>query len=258
MLTSSLFDTAASDTATFSPPVLAPLGLPLPASRSAHEQCRDAQAAMVEREPVSRDEGALAEVLRHPGIWRRNAAPAGTIDAQPTGLAELDALLPGGGWPRGALSEILIEQDGLGECTLLLPALAALTQARRRVALIAPPYVPYAPALAAAGVDLAQLVHIDASGTDTHWTAEQCLRAGCCGAVLNWLPQADYRQLRRLQLAAETGAAIGFVFRPIGAASQASPAALRLRVTADAQGPRIEILKCRGRLGGTAQTRLLA
>ena len=56
MLTSSLFDTAASDTATFSPPVLAPLGLPLPASRSAHEQRRDAQVAMVEREPVSRDE----------------------------------------------------------------------------------------------------------------------------------------------------------------------------------------------------------
>jgi len=258
MLTSSLFDIAAADTTPFSPPVLAPVGLTLPASKSGQEQPRNAQPAISERHPSSRDEGALADVLRHPGIWRRSASPAGTIDAQPTGLAELDALLPGGGWPRGALSEILIEQDGLGECSLLLPALAALTQARRRVALIAPPYVPYAPALAAAGVDLAQLVHIDASGTDTHWTAEQCLRAGCCGAVLNWLPQADYRQLRRLQLAAETGAAIGFVFRPLAAASQASPAALRLRVTADAQGPRIEILKCRGRLGSVAQTRLLA
>jgi hypothetical protein len=200
-----------------------------------------------------RDDAALADVLRHPGIWRRGTQPALATDTQPTGLTELDALLPGGGWPRGALSEILIEQDGIGECSLVLPALAALTQARKRVALVAPPYIPYAPALAAAGIDLAQLVHIDTSAADTHWTAEQCLRAGCCGAVLNWLPNADYRQLRRLQLAAETGAAIGFVFRPLGAASQSSPAALRLQVTTSGNGPRIEILKCRGRLGGSPQ-----
>ncbi len=206
-----------------------------------------------------RDDAALAEVLRHPGIWRRGASTVSAVDAQPTGLAELDALLPGGGWPRGALTEILIEADGIGECSLLLPALAALTQARKRVALIAPPYIPYSPALVAAGIDLAQLVHIDANAADTHWTAEQCLRAGCCGAVLNWLPTADYQQLRRLQLAAETGAAIGFVFRPLGAASQTSPAALRLKVTASETGPRIEILKCRGRLGnGSSAIRLRA
>ena len=102
--------------------------------------------------------------------------------------------------------------------------------------------------------DLAQVVHIDADAGDTHWTAEQCLRAGCCGAVLNWLPRADYRQLRRLQLAAETGGAIGFVFRPLAAAAEASPAALRLRITMAADGaPRIDILKCRGRLGDRAQ-----
>jgi len=207
-----------------------------------------------------RDEAALAGVLRHPGVWRRGAAAAASVDAQPTGLAELDALLPGGGWPRGAVSEILLEHDGLGECRLLLPALAALTQARQRVALIAPPYVPYAPALAEAGVDLAQLVHIDAQAADTHWTAEQCLRAGCCGAVLNWLPEVDYRRLRRLQLAAESGGALCFVFRPAAAAREASPAALRLRVAAaDGGGTRIELLKCRGRLGvATPRVRLRA
>lgn len=198
----------------------------------------------------ARETGALTEVLRHPGIWRRSGATAPAVDAQPTGLAELDALLPGGGWPRGALSEILIEHDGIGECGLLLPALAALTQARRRVVLVAPPYLPYAPALAAAGVDLAQLVQIEAGAADTHWTAEQCLRAGCCGAVLNWLPRADYQQLRRLQLAAETGAALGFVFRPLAAARETSPAALRLKVTCGDGESRIEILKCRGQFGG--------
>jgi hypothetical protein len=246
MLTSTSFDAAASASETIAY-VQAPAAMP-PLRTTASGNAR-----------APRDDAALADVLRHPGIWRRGTKPVATGNAQPTGLAELDALLPGGGWPRGALSEILIEQDGIGECSLLLPALAALTQARKRIVLVAPPYVPYAPALAAAGVDLAQLVHIDAKAADTHWTAEQCLRAGCCGAVLNWLPKADYQQLRRLQLAAETGAAIGFVFRPPGASSQASPAALRIKISASANGPRIDILKCRGRLGdGTAAIRLRA
>lgn len=78
----------------------------------------------------------LAEVLKHPGIWRRGSRPA--LDADPTGIPELDARLPGGGWPRGALVEILIAEDGIGECSLLLPALAALTRARRRVVLVGP------------------------------------------------------------------------------------------------------------------------
>ena len=216
-----------------------------------------AAAAMAMPASARNDPAALADVLRHPGIWRRGSAPRSTIDTLSTGFTELDAELAGGGWPRGALTEILIDADGLGECSLLLPALATLTQARRRVALIAPPYLPFAPALAAAGIDLDQLVHIDAAIADTHWTAEQCLRAGCCGAVLNWLPRADYRQLRRLQLAAETGAAIGFVFRPLAAASEASPAALRLCVRAGSDGVDIDIIKCRGRVGA-ARTRLRA
>ncbi len=199
--------------------------------------------------PARRDETALADVLRHPGIWRRGSTKAPRSDTLSTGLADLDALLPGGGWPRGALIEILLAEDGLGECSLLLPALATLTQARKRVVLVAPPYIPYAPALTAAGVDLTQLVHIDATASDTHWTAEQCLRAGCCGAVLNWLPRSDYRQLRRLQLAAETGGTFGFVFRPLSAAHEASPAALRLRLEPGETQPRLEILKCRGRFG---------
>lgn len=199
-----------------------------------------------------RDEAALAGVLQHPGVWRRRSSNATTIDAQPSGLAALDALLPGGGWPRGALCEFLVEHDGIGECALVLPALAALTQARRRVALITPPYLPYAPALAAAGVDLQQVVQIDAGTPDTHWSIEQCLRSGCCGAVLGWLPRVDYRELRRLQLAAESGGTIGFMFRPLAAANEASPSALRLRITAAQGEPRIELLKCRGRVGSAA------
>lgn len=193
----------------------------------------------------------LAEVLRHPGIWRRGSRPS--LDTEATGIPELDAHLPGGGWPRGALVEILTTEDGVGECSLLLPALAAFTRARRRVVLVGPPYLPYAPALAAAGVDLSQLVEIDAEAGDQHWSAEQCLRAGCCAAVLAWLPRADYRQLRRLQLAASSGNCTGFLFRPASAAAEASPAALRLAVRREGEGEgegiTIEILKCRGQAG---------
>jgi hypothetical protein len=205
-----------------------------------------------------RNDEALAAVLRHPGIWRRGASSRPKIDAEPTGNASLDAQLPGGGWPRGALSEILIGHDGIGECSLLLPALASLTQAGRRIVFVAPPYIPYPPALAAAGIDLAHVVHIDAADADTHWTAEQCLRAGCCGAVLSWMPRTDYQKLRRLQLAAETGAAIGFVFRPLAAARETSPAALRVQVSGSESGPRLEILKCRGRVGENSQAALLS
>jgi len=213
------------------------------------------QAPPLARRPARtpREEAALAEVLRHPGIWRRGTAARASVDAQPTGLAGLDARLPGGGWPRGALCEILIEHDGIGECSLLLPALAALTQAKQRIVFVAPPYIPYPPALAAAGIDLSHVVHIDACAADTHWTAEQCLRAGCCGAVLSWMPTTDYRQLRRLQLAAETGAAIGFVFRPLAAARETSPAALRVQVTMAHGLPKIDIVKCRVNVGETTQ-----
>lgn len=188
----------------------------------------------------------LREILDHPGIWRGGAQPASSIRTQPSGNASLDALLPGGGWPIGALIEILVENDGLGELGLVIPALAALTRMRRRIAMIAPPYIPYPPALVAAGIDLDHLVQIDAGVADSHWSAEQCLRAGCCAAVLHWLPDADYRQLRRLQLAAETGGALAFLFRPLRVMNQSSPAALRLKISHSETGSCIEVLKCRG------------
>jgi hypothetical protein len=190
----------------------------------------------------------LDGVLKHPGVWRRSASAQHHVRALPTGLAELDALLPGGGWPCGALSEILFAHDGLGELALLMPALAELTRRRQRVIFVVPPYIPYAPALSAHGLDLRYVVQIQSTATEGAWSAEQCLRSGSCGAVLSWLPEADYTQLRRLQLAAESGDALAFLFRPARAAGKTSPAALRLQLHANAEQVEIEILKCRGNL----------
>src|SRR6185295_7940581 len=100
------------------------------------------------------------------------------------------AELPGGGWPAGGLTELLVPTKGIGELGLLMPALARLTCAGKRVVWLAPPYLPYAPALAAAGIDLPHLALVRAAGRrDALWAAEQALRAGSCHALLAWLPR---------------------------------------------------------------------
>src|SRR3954467_3351666 len=91
---------------------------------------------------------SLDAVLNHPAIWRGREC-ARVAPALSTGFAELDAHLPGGGWPTGAMIEVYFERSGVGEVELTIPAAAHLTQAGRWVSLIAPLHVPYAPALAA-------------------------------------------------------------------------------------------------------------
>ncbi len=207
----------------------------------------------VSAEPLSPQ---LQTVLQHPGVWRHSPSAAHHVRAQSTGFAELDEALPGNGWPLGALTEILFDFDGVGELALVMPALAQLTQRRQRIVFVAPPHIPYAPALAAHGIDLRYAVQIDATATQGAWSTEQCLRSGACGAVLSWHDDADYTQLRRLQLAAESGDALSFLFRPAGSAAKPSPAALRLRLNAEESQSTIEILKCRGNLDRQRTTRL--
>lgn len=190
---------------------------------------------------------SLESVLQHPGVWRGRQRAQTAEAALPTGFAALDELLPGGGWPRGALTELLIRRQGIGELRLLTPALARLSQEDGWLAWVAPPYVPYAAALAAAGIDLARLlVAKPATPDDAWWTAEQALRSGACGALLAWLRAADERRMRRLQLAAETGRAWGVLFRHARAAQDRSPAALRLLLEPAGDGLAVHVLKRRG------------
>ena len=94
---------------------------------------------------------ALVEVLARGDVWRGDTLARLPEDAVPSGHAELDAELPGGGWPRGNLTEILVDRGGLGEMSLLLPALSRLSAAGGWLALVAPPWLPHAPAWATAG-----------------------------------------------------------------------------------------------------------
>lgn len=188
---------------------------------------------------------ALESLLAGRQVWRSGRVPAAPAEGVPSGLAALDEALPWRGWPVGALTELLLPADGIGELALLWPALARLSRAGGQVVLVAPPYMPYPPAWVAAGVRLDALQLVDADQSGALWAAEQCLRSGACAAVLCWPRTGDDRALRRLQVAAETGRANGFVFRPARMACNPSPAALRIALEPGTPS-RLRVVKCRG------------
>jgi hypothetical protein len=194
---------------------------------------------------------ALARLLAHPAIWHGDdcAPEPATL---PSGFAALDAALPGRGWPQGALTEVLLEREGIGELRLALPGLAHVQSQGRDVVWVAPPHRPYAPALAAAGLDLARFYVVRCRDAhDALWAYEQALRAPECGAAFAWLGARDERLLRRLQVAAREGRTWGVLWRRPGHAGEATAAPLRLRLApaeGGAGGARlaVRVLKRRG------------
>jgi cell division inhibitor SulA/protein ImuA len=201
---------------------------------------------------------ALHELLCHPGVWRAAESAAGGATL-PTGFGRLDARI-GGGWPRDTLVELLLPSPGIGEFRLLLPALRGLCavepgRPRRWVAWVDPPHLPYAPALAVAGLDPAQMLIVRSRGLSpagtAPWAAEQALRSRACAAALAWVDALDDRALRRLKLAAEEGGSFGVLFRSLRRAQDASPAALRLALEPRGDGGLdVVVLKGRGSTPG--------
>ncbi len=193
--------------------------------------------------PVTLDQLAR---LCHNGEWQR-----GDRTAAPSGFAELDASLPGGGWPIGAVAELMPEVTGIGELALLAPALSKLAGSGRYIAWIAPPYLLYAPALMQWNLPLERMLIIRTSSLqETLWASEQALRCPAIGAALSWPAEIADKNVRRLQLAAEAGGSLGVLYRPITAASEHSPAALRLRLRPARDGITVDIHKCRGGRAG--------
>lgn len=188
---------------------------------------------------------SLDRLLDARQVWHGRTRPP-DVDGVPTGMAALDQALPQGGWPRTALSEILLPADGVGELQLVLPALARLARQDKPVMLVSPPYLPGVAGWSAGGLDMRHVVIVQApSPTQTLWAMEQCLRSAACAVVLGWPAEADDRHLRRLQVAADTGQTPGFVFRDRRHLAHASPAALRVELEAGAT-PLLRVRKCRG------------
>jgi cell division inhibitor SulA/protein ImuA len=194
-----------------------------------------------------------------------------------TGFIQLDNTLVGQGWPKADLTEILYDGCGMGELSLLLPAVAQLQALYGRHQLhghhapaaetmptaghcvwIAPPYIPYAPALEDVGIDLSRLFIIDTGNKDIRtkdvrvedvlWVAEQSLASGAVECVCIWTASAiTDTSLRRLKHAAVTGGVICWLMRPTVFAQHASPASLRIKLTAsEGGGLTLNILKRRG------------
>lgn len=209
---------------------------------------------------------AIAQVWRGDDVSQ--SPSAGIVSS---GSSSLDAELPGGGWPQGALTEILVDAPGQGELSLLMPAIAQMTRAGRpcvwalpwshcaRAANDAAPDdipLPYAPALAAAGIDLDRTIFVQpATPREGLWALEQSLRMPHLGALIGWLPagsakssaDADFRALRRLHLLASRYQALVFVLRTPQAAQAPSPATLRLQLSSRNGDLIATVLKRRGR-----------
>jgi protein ImuA len=189
-------------------------------------------------------EAARLEGL-HPSLWRASQLGRSVGKTVDTGYTTLSAQLPGAGWPRGALIELLASKVGVGELRLLAPALRAV--ADRPIAILQPPHVPSAQGLAYVGLPLSKLLLLKASKTaDILWSAEQVLKAGTCGALVMWQQYIQPQSLRRLQVAAKSSDALFFMMRPLAASHDPSPAELRIALKPAPDGVYAEILKRRG------------
>ena len=163
-------------------------------------------------------------------VWPADTLGSAAGATLASGHAALDAVLPGGGWPLDALSELLQPPGLHAEWRLLLPALVRLQQASPgALVLVGPPHVPFGPALQAQGLAVQRLLWLQVSEPQARlWATEQALRCAGVQAVLAWLPQVRAEPLRRLQLAAQTHGKPLFAVRPAQAQGESSPAVLRL------------------------------
>lgn len=187
--------------------------------------------------------------------WRGRIDPRRSTQA--TGFATLNGVLPAGGWPVGALTEIISRQDGIGEVSLTLPAIRQFCRTQRRVIFIDPPFAPDPPALHGRGLSLQLVLWVSTKGEEERiWTARQLLREKATGAVLLWSATGDERNLRKLQLAAEAGQGLCFLFRGTSALKISSPAALRIELSPAMGSLQVNVHKARGGRPGIALVRM--
>ncbi|MBL4608622.1 MAG: translesion DNA synthesis-associated protein ImuA [Pseudomonadales bacterium] len=175
---------------------------------------------------------SLEKLFNSRKIWRASHQLPPKNKGINSGFPQLNCQLPHNGWPSAGLTELLCDQAGIGELSLLSPALAQLSQQAGWIVWVDPPYTPYPPALAQQGFDLRRtmLIHTQ-SQAEQLWTLETLLKADYCHAALFWPKRYSTKALRRLHMAASQGKSWGIAFRPISSQAHASPAPLRIRLS---------------------------
>lgn len=187
----------------------------------------------------------LQQLFDQRQLWRARSGAGQSGDCLPSGWPVLDAILPGGGWWPGALSELLCA-DPLLALQLLQPLCVRLARAGRLQVWLGLPHRPYAPGWQQGGLALERCLLVQAGEAERIWAAEQALRQIEGALVLAVLPQLDSQDSRRLQLAAQAGRSLGLLIRPPDSGPCVTAPAVRLRLQAAPGGVHIECLKRRG------------
>lgn len=148
-------------------------------------------------------------------IWRLGDETTKNRDVYRSGLKELDNFLPGGGWPRMGLIEIIVKHYGLGELQILMPLMRNLTTHDKLLLWICPPYKICTSTLIKAGIDIEKLLIINSEvrTKDALWAAEQALQTQEFGIVLLWRNDVTRSALHRLLLATKNNKTLGVLFK---------------------------------------------
>ena len=198
----------------------------------------------------------------------RSAAPPDTAPPLPFGLPAIDAALPGGGLPLGALHEVAGAEADAQHGAAAQFAAGILARIEGPVLWVVEQADLFAPGLAAAGLHPDRVVYAEA-GRDALLVMEEGLRhRGLAGVAAEVSGRITLSASRRLQLAAEaTGVTALLLRRPRpGTGSQALAGALaavtRWRIGTLPSAPpiadapdvpglgrarwRLDLLRCRG------------
>ena len=202
----------------------------------------------------------LEELIRKSLVWTEHTSTHG-LDFRETGYKDLDEILPGGGWPKYGLTEIFSERAGMGALRLLLPLIARMTRAQKKVICVDPPYIPFPSGLSLEGLDLSNLIIINPPCKSALRDQEilsiykDALKVEDCSIVLAWLSNVLFKDSRQLSLAALAGKNWGVSFLPLSAVNSSSASMLRIssKISSSASGLRslkITLLKACGKAKG--------
>lgn len=195
--------------------------------------------------------------LHNLNAWERKTALSTSLAASlvtPTGVAGLDELLPGGGWPRGGLVELIVPDEYTDVISLVMPALVRLSRQGRWIAMVSPPCQTRARLFTCTDINPARVLQVNPHpGRSALWTAESMLQSGTCGVVLAW-PNCNTELMdKRLQKAAANGKALGILIRYEGLSVPPSGVDVRLKVDMGTEGKAVYLVDSQGEtLSGAA------